>query len=191
MLCTLFRIVDEFEFSGFVCFWRCTTWTRTSQWTDSDFLAFGRIFLAHQDFWRCAHHMGVAQVVVIHIRARVERTQGAVKRQRACRKFFMDALPHLHLHEVARSDQLFGALDCGQVIGLGKTALDTVAGTRRDRRCNCRRSQTQLEFFQTCLRLGVCLWLCRIGIHHQRQLAREVVDHCQFFALQQQNIGHA
>ena len=110
---TLFRIVDEFELCSLVCFWRCATWTRSCQGTDGDFLALRRVFLAHQNFRRCAHYMGVAQVVVIHIRARVERTQSAVQRQWASRKFFVDALPHLHLHEITSSDQFFRALDSG------------------------------------------------------------------------------
>ena len=133
MFGTLFRIVDEFELCSLVCFWRGAAWTRTSQWADGDFLAFRRVFLTHQNFWRCAHYMGIAQVVVIHIRARVERTQGTVQRQWARRKFFVDALPHLHLHEVARSDQLFGALDSSQVVKLRKTALHGMAGARSDR----------------------------------------------------------
>ena len=134
--------------------------------------------------------MGVAQVVVIHIRARVERTQSAVQRQWASRKFFVDALPHLHLHEITSSDQFFRALDSSQVICFGKTALNSMTSTRRDRRCNRRRSQTQLEFVQARLRFGIGLRLLRVGIDHQRQLTREVVDDCQLFALQQQNIGH-
>ena len=115
--------------------------------------------------------MGVAQVVVIHIRARVERTQSAVQRQWACRKFFVDTLPHLHLHKVTSSDQFFRALDSSQVICFGKTALDTVTSTRRDRRCNRRRSQTQLEFVQARLRCGIGLRLRRVCVNHERQLA--------------------
>jgi hypothetical protein len=39
----------------------------------------------------------------------------------------LDALAHLHLHEVAGGDQFLGALDGGQVVRLGKLALGRVA----------------------------------------------------------------
>ena len=76
----LFRVVDEFKFCRFVCLWCDATWTRSSQWADGDFLALGRVFLTYQNFRRGSHHMGIAQVVVIHIGTGVERTQSAVQR---------------------------------------------------------------------------------------------------------------
>jgi hypothetical protein len=70
--------------------------------------------------------MEVAKVVVIHIGAGVQRTQRPVQRQRRLGVTLLDALAHLHLHEVATGDQLLGALHGGDVVGLGKVALRRV-----------------------------------------------------------------
>ena len=126
MLGTFFRIVDEFVFGGNVGL-RCgAARTGARQWPDSDFVALGRGFLAHQNFRRRTDHLKVAHVVEIHVRAGVERTQRAVQRQRALRECFVYALPDLHLHEVTGFNQGFGALDRFQIIGLVKLALRLV-----------------------------------------------------------------
>ena len=135
--------------------------------------------------------MGITQVVVIHVGAGVERAQGAVERQRAGREALVDALADLHLHEVARGDELFGAVHRGQVIVFGKAALRGVAGARRHGRRLCRRLEAQLQLGQTRLCLSVSTGLGRVGVHDERELAREVVDDRELLGLQEQDIGHA
>ena len=191
MLGTLFGVVDQLHFSRLVGFRRGAAWPRARQRADGDFLSLGRGLLPHQNFGRGPHHMRIAQVVVIHIRAGVQRTQGAIQRQRAGREFFVNALPHLHLHEVARSDQLFGTHHRGQVVVFGKAALGGVAHALGNRGSLCGCFQALFQFTQTRLRFGIRIGLCRVGVHHERELAREVVDHRQLFGLQQQDVGHA
>ena len=50
--------------------------------------------------------------------------------------------------------------------------------------------QALLQFSQSRLGLGIRTWLRRVGIHDERKLARQVVDHGQLLGLQQQDVGH-
>ena len=109
VLCALFGVVDQLDLCRLVRLRRRAAWTGARQRPNGDLLTLRRGLLAHQNLGRSTHHVGVAEVVVIHIRTGVQRTQRTVQRQRAGRELLVDALAHLHLHEVARSYQLFGA----------------------------------------------------------------------------------
>jgi hypothetical protein len=103
----------------------------------------------------------------------------------------LDALAHLHLHEVARGDQLLGALHGGQVIGLGKVALGRVAWPALDHRRADRVLELLFSSRRRFLALAVGLGLRRVGVDDQVELARQVVDDGQLLALQQQDVGAA
>ena len=111
MLGAFFRVIDQLLLGGQVGLGRGCTRTGARQWADGDLVALGRGFLSHQNLWGRTHHMKVPHVVVVHVRAGVQRTQGAVERQGAFGETFFDALPHLHLHEVTGFNQSFGAFD--------------------------------------------------------------------------------
>ena len=49
--------------------------------------------------------------------------------------------------------------------------------------------QHVFELLQTLLTKLVSISQCRVDVHQQRQLARQVVNHRQLFGLQQQDIG--
>ena len=123
VLGALLRVVHQFLLDRLVRFGRGAARAGAGQRPDRDLLAFGRLLLAHQDLRRGAHHVEVAEVVVVHVGAGVERAQRAVQRQRRLGVALLDALAHLHLHEVAGGDQLLGALHRLQVVGLGELAL--------------------------------------------------------------------
>ena len=86
MLGALLGVVEQLHLGGPVQLGAGTPRPGASQRTNGDFLrrlAIQRdLFLAHQNLGRGAHHMEVAKVVVIHIRAGIERAKGPVKTQR-------------------------------------------------------------------------------------------------------------
>ena len=119
MLGALLGVLDQLLLNGFVPLWRGATRAGAGQRPDGDLpphFGFGRIaagidlLQAHQDFGRRPHHMKVTHVVVIHVGAGVQRAQGSVQRQGAFGVALFQPLTDLHLHEVARLDQAFGAL---------------------------------------------------------------------------------
>ncbi|MCY1521654.1 hypothetical protein D9M68_564760 [compost metagenome] len=135
--------------------------------------------------------MEVAQVVVVHVGRRVQRTQRAVQRQRRFGVALADALAHLHLHEVAGGDHLLGALHGRKVVGLGEAALGRVRlRGLHDGRAH-RVLELVLQLAQAALAHGIGLGLLRVGVDDQVELARQVVDDREFFALQQQDVGAA
>ena len=189
MLGALFRVVDEFLLCGLVRLWRRGARPGPRERPDSDHLPLPGLLLPHQNFGRCADHMKVAKVIVVHVGRGIERAQGAVQAQGRFGVALLDALAHLHLHEVTRFDQLFGAHDRGQVISLGKVALGGVALRGQDPRRADRVFELVLELAQALFGVGVGLGQRRVGIDDEIQLARQVVDHGQLFALQQQDVG--
>ena len=130
-------------------------------------------------------------MVVVHVGAGIERAQRAVQRQRRLGIALLDALADLHLHEVAGLDHALGLLDRAQVVGLGELALGRVRLRGLDHRRTDRILELLLEVAQAPLGIAVGLALARIGIDDQVQLARQVVDHRQFLALQQQDVRAA
>ena len=149
------------------------------------------LFLAHQNLRRRAHHVEIAEVVEIHVRAGVQRAQRAVQAQGRGGVALLDALAHLHLHEVTPGNHLLGAHHGRNVIGLGKVALGCKALRGFDVGRAHRLGQLGLEFRQARLARSVGIGCGRVHIDHQVQLARQVVDDGQLFALQQQDVGRA
>jgi hypothetical protein len=123
MLGALLGVVDQFGLDRLVALRRGAARPRAGQRADRDLLAHVGPLLAHQDLRAGAHHMEIAEVVVVHVRAGIERAQRPVQRQRRLGVALADALADLHLHEVAGLDQPLGALDGSQVVGLGELAL--------------------------------------------------------------------
>jgi hypothetical protein len=78
-----------------------------------------------------------------------------------------------------------------QKVGLCAVAADGLwrGGGRGGR--EHRRAQPGLQLGQAGLPTGIGAGLGRVGVHHDVQLARQVVDHGQLFALQQQDVGRA
>src|SRR5256885_6814851 len=111
--------------------------------------------------------------VVVHVGAGIERTQRAVQARSAGREALVDALAHLHLHEVARGDQLLGLLHGRQVVFLGKAALGRVALAGLDLRRADRVAQQILQLPQPLLGARIGLALAGVGIDDQVQLARQ------------------
>ena len=95
----------------------------------------------------------------------------------------------MHLHEVAIGDQRFGAFHGGNVVGFGKVPHWRVTRAGQHWRHAHRAAQLGFEGLQASSGTKVGVWLRRVGINDQKELARQVVDHRQFFALQQQNVG--
>ena len=93
------------------------------------------------------------------------------------------------MHEVATGNQLFGAQHGGDVIGLGKVALRRVAGAGHHGRNLHRVRQLVFQGLQPGRAARIRVGRGRVHIDHQMQLARQVVDHRQLFALQQQDVG--
>ena len=135
--------------------------------------------------------MEVAKVVEIHVGAGVERTQRPVQRQRAFGVTLFDALTYLHLHEVATRDQLFGFFNSRDVIGFGKVPLCRVSLAGFDDRGADRVLELFFQVAQPLFRAHVGLGRGGVGVDDQVELARQVVDDSQLFALQQQDIWRA
>ena len=164
--------------------------TRSGQRADRHFLAFGGGFLANQDFGRSADHLEIVEVVVIHVRRRIERAQRAVQGERRLRERQLDALADLHLHHVAVGDVLLGARHRRQVVVLGEVA-DRRAGGRRPAFGNFERTaQARRQFMQSRLTARVGVGRRRVDIDDQVDLARQAVDDRQLLGLQQQDVGH-
>ena len=102
----------------------------------------------------------------------------------------MDALADLHLHEVATGNQLFGLLHRSDVVGFGKVALRWVALRGLHLRRADRIFQLLAQFAQAFFGVAVGLGAGWVGVNDQIQLARQVVDDGQLFALEQQDVGH-
>ena len=191
MLGPLFGVVDQFQLSGLVLFGRRPPWACACQRADDDFGALVGLLLAHQNFGTGPDNMKVAEVVEIHIRARVERAQRPVQGQRAFGVAFLDALPHLHLHEVATRDQLLGFFYCSDVIGLCKVPLGRVRLGGFDDRGAHRVLELFFQIAQAFFGCHIGLGRGGVGVHNQVKLARQVVNNSQLFALQQQDVGCA
>jgi hypothetical protein len=82
----------------------------------------GEVFVAHQDFRRRADDLHVAEVVVVHVRRGIQRTQRAVQRQRRIDIGLADALADLHLHQVAGHHVFLGHRHRLQVVLLAEVA---------------------------------------------------------------------
>ena len=191
VLGALLGVVEEFLLDGAISLFRGAARARARQRADGDFLSLGHVLVPHQNFGRRTHHLKVAEVVVVHVRAGVERTQRAIQVQRVRGKALAQTLAHLHLHEVARSDQLLGARHGLQIVFLGKAALHRLAFESARGRRHGWLAQALVQLAQAALAVAVGFGPGGVHINQQVQLAREVVDHSQLFALQQQDVGRA
>ncbi len=147
-------------------------------------------FLAHQDLGGGAHHMEVAEVVIEHVRRRIERAQGAIQRQRRFGERPRHALRQHHLHHVAGGDVFLGARHRGLEGVLPHRACGFGHAGRRLQRQGDRRAQALPEGIEPLLGLGEGIGLGRIGVHDERDLAGEVVDHRELLGEQQEEIRH-
>ena len=191
VLGSLLGIGHQLFFGRFVHLGRVATGTCAGQRTNRHLFAVGRSLLAHQNLGAGPHHMEITEMVEVHVRAGVERAQRAVQAQRRGCETLVNALAHLHLHEVACGNQLLGLLHRIQIVLLVKAALCGVALASANLRCADRIAQLILELTQTLFGTGIGFGLARVGIDDEVELAREVVDDGHFFALQQHDVGRA
>ena len=127
-------------------------------------------------------------MVVIHVGAGVQRTQRPIQGERGLGVALLDALPHLHLHEVAPGNQILGALHRSNVVGLGKVTLGWISLRGLDDGCTHRVLELLPQIPQALFGVRIGLGLTRVGIDDEVKLTRQVVDHRQLFTLQQQDV---
>ena len=186
----LFRVGQQFGRQCRVAFWRGAARTGAGDRTQRHFLAaVRRAFIAHQNLGRSADDLHVAEVIEVHVRRRVQRTQRAVQRQRRIDIRFADALADLHLHQVAGHHVFMRPGDRLQVVFLRKIA-DRFGAHRAagDGRIDAA-AQHHAQVFQALARLGKRLWRGGVGVDDQIELAGQVVDHGQFFGHHQLDVG--
>ena len=185
------RVVEQFGREFRVAFRRVAARAGAGERADRDDLVVAALLLAHEDFRRRAHHVEIAEIVVIHIRRRVQRAQRAVQRQRVVAIRLRQALADLDLHQLAGRDVFLRLAHGGQIVFLLEFAERLGAHARRSDGRLHGRAQALLQFAQPLLRLRVCLGLARIGVDDQVELAGEVVDHRDFLGQQQLDVGQA
>ncbi len=179
-----FRVGQQFGGQLRILLRRSAAWAGAGQRTDGDF-AFGfavrlrrrGLLIAHQDFWRCADNLHVAEIVEIHIRRRIQRAQGAIQHQRRIDIRFLDALADLNLHQVASHHIFLGLGDSLQIIFFFEFADGFGAYRSRGDRCIGWTAQHVAQVFQALPAFGESFRLGRIGIHDQVQFAGQVVDY--------------
>ncbi len=195
VLGSLFRIVDQFHLGRMVQLRAGAARPGAGQGPNGNFLpglpVAYHLLLTHQNLGRRPHHMEVAKVVVIHVRTGIERAQGPVQTERRLGVALLDALAHLHLHEVAAGNQLLGALHRGNVIRLGKLPFGRMTLRRLDQRRADGTVELRLQLTQTLPGAGIGAGTGRVGVHDQVKFARQVVNHRQLLALQQQDVRTA
>ena len=109
MFGALFWIIFEFLSQRRVFFRRRTAGAGARNRTDGGNEAAVPLFLPHENFGRGPHHVEVPEVVVVHVRGRVQRSQSPVKRDRVFGKRPLNTLPNLHLHQVPGGNVVLGA----------------------------------------------------------------------------------
>ena len=187
MLGTLFFVAQQFLFQRQVFVLVGATRSGAGDGAQRDLVA----LQAHQNFGRSADHMEIFEVKEEHVGRRVERADGAVQRQRRGGERLAHALREHHLHHVAFDDVILGALH-GSLEGLFTKArhlgLRLAAHVFRHRnRC----AQFVDQFAQAALGATKRARHFRLGIHHQGELAGEVVDNRDLFGEQQQDVRRA
>ena len=85
-------------------------------------------------------------------------------------------------------DQFFRTQNGSQVIGFGKVALDWLRRAGHHLRHPYRLVELCFERSQARSAAGVGIRQSGVRVHDQMQLARQVVNHRKFFALQQQDV---
>ena len=101
------------------------------------------------------------------------------------------ALRQHHLHDVAVKDVALGALDGGDESAFGKLGHRRRRRHRHLRRHRHRLPQCGEQYRQLAPCRSIGFRLARIGIDHQVEFARQVVDHRQSIGQQQHHVGRA
>jgi hypothetical protein len=146
------------------------------------------VFEAHQDLGGRAHHLEFLEVEIEHVGRGIEAADRPVQGQRAGAEGLAHALAEHHLHDVALDDVILGLLH-GSLEGFLAEARNrlgrrgAVLGRHVDRLAQL---ADQLLQAPHGTRVGVGDF--RLGIHHQGELARQVVDDGDFFGQQQQDV---
>ena len=147
-------------------------------------------FLSHQDFRRSADNEMVSEVVVVHIRRRIETSQRPVQGNRTFGKAALNALTNLHLHTVAGQNVVLGLPHSLQIIFSVKRTLGFVNDATGSIRSFYRSSQCLFETSNTTNGCRVCPWNTWISINNDVHTTFKTVDHNEFFAQQQTDIRH-
>ena len=135
--------------------------------------------------------MEVAEVVIEHVRRRIERAQRTVERQRRRGKGPPHALRQHDLHRVAGGDVFLGAphrmleaVGAEFAFGLRQRAR----GLERDRH---RLAQPAAQRLQPIAGLRIGIGCAGVGVDDQVDLAGEIVDDGELLGEQEQDIGNA
>ena len=135
--------------------------------------------------------MMVAEIVVVHVRRRIQSAQRPIQRQRRIGELLGDALADLDLHHVAGSDVFLAARHCSEVGLLRELArLGAAQAGARVRRLDVAR-QPRSELAQALAPELECLGMARVDVDDQVGTAGQVVDHRQLFGEQQVDVGQA
>ena len=135
--------------------------------------------------------MKIIEVEIKHVRRRVQRAQRAIQRQRRRVQRLGHALRRHHLHNVAFEDIFFRALHCSVIRLPAKARHRRFRDRGAVRRNDHRRTQLFQQFGESCARAAECIRHSRLGVHHEKKLARKIIDNGYFFRHQQRNVGRA
>ena len=149
------------------------------------------MLLAHQNFRAGADDLEVPHVVVVHVRAGVERTQRAVQAERRLGVTLLQPLPDHDLHAVPSGDVLLGLEHGALEIRLGELTLHRVTRPALHLRCGDAVAQFVRQLGQATLGAEVRFRRLRVGPNDEVEAAREVVNHRQFFGLQELDVRRA
>ena len=147
-------------------------------------------FLADQDLGRRADHVEVAEIVIEHVRRRIERAQRAIQRQRRRCERPLHPLRQHHLHHVARGDVLLRAPHRALVALGAELALSGREVGGRLERNGDGFAQLAPQLLQPVPRPRVGVRLAGIRVDDERDLAGEVVDDGELLGQQQQDVGN-
>ena len=149
----------------------------------------------HQDLRRRAHHLGAAGIEEVHVGRGIHRPQRAVHVHRSGIERHAHALRQHHLEGIARGDVVLGARDRRQEALAGEARLEMRLvhgfGAQRLRIAGAAVAQAVGQRVEASAGAREGLRLARVGMHDQVQPALEVVEHRDFLAEHQQDVGRA
>ena len=141
--------------------------------------------------------MVVAEVEVIHVRRWIDAAQRAVERYRRRAERQRGPLRHLDLHELARHDVVLRTAHRLEELPLVHRALER-PGQRRlggrlgeHQRLGQRACEAMAQRLEPLVGFAQCARLARIGVHHEIQLAKHVIDHGELVRNEQQYVRRA
>ena len=141
VLGALLRVAVELLLERLVLLGRRAARAGAGERPDRHLVAARRGLAPHQDLGRGADDLELVHVVEVHVGRRVERAQGAVEAERRAGVALAQALPDLHLHQVAGGDVFLGAGDGGEEVVLGELAPHRLGSDPLDRRRGDARAQ--------------------------------------------------